>query len=138
MRPADTPAGMGGTRLWTIPATAGRPQHNTDASPSCFPTGWESSLGGEPGEQDGVGDAGLAPDMDDRELARTEEPGKGVRAHAQPPLRFGEGNQLRRRGQLQGEFLLPRGRAHAWAEASGRRWHRRGFPSQAQVVRRGG
>jgi hypothetical protein len=91
---------------------------------------------GEPGEEDGVGDAGLAPDVHDRKLARAQEPGKRLWTDAQPPLCFGEGNQLRRRGDLQGEVMLPRRWASARAEASGRRWHCRGFPSQAQGVRR--
>jgi hypothetical protein len=91
---------------------------------------------GEPGEQGGVCDAGLAPDMHHRQLARAEDPGKRLRADPQPSLRFCEGNQLGRRGQFQGEVLLPRRRVRSGAWASGRRWHRRGFPSQVQGVRR--
>jgi len=90
----------------------------------------------EPGEQGGVGNAGLAPDMDDWETTRAQQPGKGLWTDPQPPLGFGEGDQLRRRGQFQGEVLLPRGRARSGAWASGRRWHRRGFPFQVQGVRR--
>jgi hypothetical protein len=93
-------------------------------------------MGREPGEQGGVGDAGLAPNMHDRQLAGTEDPGKRLWTDPQPPLRFGEGGQLRRRGDLQGEVRLPRGRVRSSAWAPGRRWHRRGFPSQVQDVRR--
>jgi hypothetical protein len=53
--------------------------------------------------------------MHHRQLAGTEDPGKRLRADPQPPLRFGEGDQLRRRGDLQGEVWLPRGRA--WSGA---------------------
>jgi len=91
---------------------------------------------GEPGKQGGVFNAGLAPDMHHRQLARAENPGKHLRADPQPPLGFFQGNQLWRRGQFQGEVLLPRGRARSGAWASGRRWHRLGFPSQVQGVRR--
>jgi hypothetical protein len=90
----------------------------------------------EPGEQGGVFNAGLAPDVHHRQLARTEDPGKHLRADPQPPLGFFQGNQLGRRGQFQGEVRLPRGRARSGAWASGRRWHCLGFPSQVQGVRR--
>jgi hypothetical protein len=93
-------------------------------------------MGGEPGEQGGVCNAGLAPEVHDRELTRAQQSGKRLWTDAQPPLRLVEGNQLRRDGELQGEVLLPRGRAWSGAWASGRRWHRRGFPSQVQGVRR--
>ena len=77
--------------------------------------------------------------MDDRELARAQEPGKCPWAHAQPPLRFCERNQLRRRGDLQGEVLLPRGRACARArgrlDAGGMAG---GSPLKQQGVRHGG
>ena len=89
-------------------------------------------MGGEPGEQGGVGNAGLAPEVHDRELARAQEPGKRLRADAQPALRFFEGDQLRRRGELQGEVRLPRGRAASgrgvWTEVA---WP--GFPSQCRA-----
>ena len=91
---------------------------------------------GEPGEQGGVGNAGLAPDVHDRQLARTEDPGKRLRADPQPPLGFCQGNELGRRRQFQGEVRLPRGRARLGAWASGRRWHRLGLPFQVQGVRR--
>jgi len=55
---------------------------------------------GEPGEQGGVGNTSLAPDMDDRETAGAQEPGEGLWADAQPALGFFQGNQLRRRGDL--------------------------------------
>jgi hypothetical protein len=96
----------------------------------------DASLGGQPGEQRPVFDARLAPEVHDRELARAQEPGKRLRADTQPPLRFCEGNQLRRRGEIQGEVLLARRRPCPGAGASGRRWHTRGFPSQARGVRR--
>jgi hypothetical protein len=96
---------------------------------------WESSLGVKPGKQRRVFDAGLAPEVHDWELARAQSPGKRLRTHTQPSLRFGEGNQLRWRGDLQGEVPLARGRLCPGAGASGRRWHTRGFPSQAQGVR---
>ena len=89
---------------------------------------------GEPREQCGVCNAGLAPDMHHRQLARTEDPGKRLRADRQPPPGFFQGNQLGRRGQFQGEVLLPRGRARSGARTSGRRWHRLGFPFQVQGV----
>jgi hypothetical protein len=92
----------------------------------------------EPGQQGGVLDAGLAPNVHNREMARAQEPGKRLWAHVQPPLRFCEGNQLRRDGNLQGEFLLPRGRAQPRADASGRGSHGRGLTSQEPGVRRGG
>jgi hypothetical protein len=91
---------------------------------------------GEPGEQGGVFNTGLAPEVHDRELAGAQQSGKRLRADPQPPLRLFEGNQLWRRGQFQREVLLPRGRVRSGAWASGRRWHRRGFPSQVQGVRR--
>src|SRR5690606_24300121 len=74
--------------------------------PSRLRTTWNASLGGEPGEQHGVSDARLASEVHDRELAGAEEPGKRLRAHAQPLPRFVEGNQLWRRGEFQREFLL--------------------------------
>jgi hypothetical protein len=84
-------------------------------------------MGGEPGEQGGVGNAGLTPDMHDGEFAGTEEPGKRLRADPQPALRFGEGDQLRRGRDLQREVLLPgRGRGRG---ASRWWWHTQGFPS---------
>jgi hypothetical protein len=57
----------------------------------------------------------------DRELAGAQQPGERLRADTQPPLRFVEGNQLRRRGDLQGEVLLACGGPCPGAEASGRR-----------------
>jgi len=84
---------------------------------------------GEPGEQGGVFNTGLAPEVHDRELAGAQQSGKRLRADPQPPLRLFEGNQLRRHGKLQGEVLLPRGRARSGTWASGRRWHGRGFTS---------
>jgi hypothetical protein len=104
--------------------------------PSRRATRRESPVGGQPGEQRRVFDVGLAPEVHDRELAGAQEPGERLRADAEPPLRFGEGNQLWRRGQFQGEVLLPRGRARSGAWASGCRWHRLGFPSEVQSVRR--
>jgi hypothetical protein len=128
----------GAIRLWIIPPTAWGDRHDAGASPSRLPTCWDSSLGGEPGEQGSVGDAGLAPDVRDRETAGAQEPGKRLWADTQPPLRFGEGKQLRWRGQLQGEVLLPRGRACPGAWVSGRGSHGRGLTSQERDVRRGG
>jgi hypothetical protein len=125
-------------RLWISPPTACRHRHDAGASPSRLPTRGESSRSGKPGEEHGVFDAGLAPNMHDRELAHTQEPGKCLRAHPQPPMGFGERNQLRRRGDLQGEILLPRGRAWSGTWASGRRWHGQGFPSQQPGRRHGG
>jgi hypothetical protein len=93
-------------------------------------------MGREPGEQGGVFDAGLAPHMHHGELARAQEPGKRLWAHPQPALGFGEGDQLRRRGDLQGEVRLLR--ARAGARASGHGWHGRRFPSQAPGGRHGG
>jgi hypothetical protein len=124
----------GARRRGIIPLTAWGPRHNAGASPSRLPTRGEASLSGQPGEQDHLFDAGFAPDMDDRELARAQEPGKRFWTDTQPPLRFLERNQLRRRGEIQGEVLLPQGRASAQAEVSGHRWHGRGFPSHAQGV----
>jgi hypothetical protein len=95
-------------------------------------------LVGQPGEQRGVFNAGLAAQMYHRELAHAEEPGKGLWTDAQPPLRFGEGNQLRRDRKLQREFLLPRGRACPGTWASGRGSHGRGLTSQERDIRRGG
>jgi hypothetical protein len=95
-------------------------------------------MGREPGEEHGVGNAGLTPDMHHRQLAGAQEPSKGVRAHIQPPLGFFEGDQLWRDRKLQGKFLLPCGRASAEAEASGRGSHGRGLTSQERDVRRGG
>ena len=40
----------------------------------------ERRMGGQPGEQGGVGDAGLASEVHHRQLAGTEDPGKGLRA----------------------------------------------------------
>jgi hypothetical protein len=85
---------------------------------------------GEPREQGGVCNAGLAPDMHHWQLTRAEDPGKRLRADPQPPLGFFQGNQLWRRGQFQGKVLLPRGRVRSGVWASGRRWHRWGGPSQ--------
>jgi hypothetical protein len=48
-------------------------------------------MGGEPGEHRRVFDAGLAPEVHDRELAGAQQPGKRLRAHTQPSLRFVEG-----------------------------------------------
>lgn len=120
----------GATRLWSIPATAGGPRYDAGALPSRLPMCRDASLGGEPGEEHRVFDAGPAPHMHHWQLARAQEPGKGLRADPQPPLRFGKGDQLRRRGDLQGEVRLPRGRARSGAWASGHGWHGRGFPSQ--------
>jgi hypothetical protein len=53
-------------------------------------------MGGEPGQQGGVCNAGLAPEVHDRELAGAQQPGKRLRTDPQPALRFGEGDQLRR------------------------------------------
>jgi hypothetical protein len=78
---------------------------------------------GEPGKEGGVGNAGLAPEVHDRELARAQEPGKGLWTDAQPPLRFVEGNQLRRWGQLQGEVQLASGRAASGTEVWGQGGH---------------
>jgi hypothetical protein len=103
------------------------------APPSCLPTRRESPVGGEPGEEHGVFEAGLAPDVDDRELAGAQEPSERLRAGPQPPLRFGKRSQLRRCGELQGEVRLPRGRAASWAEASGRGRHGRGFTLQSRT-----
>ena len=80
-------------------------------------------MGGEPGQQGGVCNAGLAPEVHHRELAHAQQTGEGLRTHPQPALRFREGNQLRRCGDLQGEVRLPRGRVLTGAWASGRRWH---------------
>jgi hypothetical protein len=89
--------------------------------------GPEGRMGGEPGQQGGVGNAGLTPDMHDWEFAGTEDPGKRLRADPQPALRFGEGDQLRRRRDLQGEIRLSRrGRCPT---ASRQRWHTQGSPS---------
>jgi hypothetical protein len=89
--------------------------------------GPEWRMGGEPGQQGGVGNTGLPPDMHDWEFVGTEEPGKRLWADPQPALRFGEGDQLRRGRDLQREVLLPcRGRGPV---ASRRRWHTQGFPS---------
>ena len=88
----------------------------------------ESPVGSEPGQQGSVYNTSLAPEVDDRDLACAQQSGKRLRANRQPPLRFGEGNQLRWRRQLQGEVLLPRrGRCPT---ASRRRWHTGGFPLQ--------
>jgi hypothetical protein len=95
-------------------------------------------MGGEPREEYYVLDAGLAPEVHDRELAGAEEPGKRLWTDTQPLLGFGEGNQLRRHGDLQGEFLLACGRAHARAEASGRSSHGQDLTSQEPGVRRRG
>jgi hypothetical protein len=124
----------GATQLWSIPATASGPRHDAAVPPSCLPTRRDSSLGVKPGQQRRVFDVGLAPEVHDWELARAQQAGKRLRTHTQPSLRFGEGNQLRRRGDLQGEFLLARQRP--CPGASRRRWHTRGFPSQVQGVRR--
>ena len=61
----------------------------------------DASLGGQPGEQRPVFDARLAPEVHDRELARAQEPGKGLRAYAKPPAGFGEWDELGRCGDLQ-------------------------------------
>jgi hypothetical protein len=90
-------------------------------------------MSGEPGEQGDVGDAGLAPDMHHWELARAQEPGERLWADPQPPLCLFEGDQLRRRGELQGEVLLPcRGRCPT---ASRWRWHTQGFPLPFRSIR---
>jgi hypothetical protein len=112
MRPANMRAGVG------VPSGVGsslRRYGGLGTTLEPLATGWESSLGGEPGEEHGVFDAGLASDMHHWQLAGAQEPGKGVRAHAQPPLGFFEGDQLWGRGELQGEVLLPRGRARSGA-----------------------
>ena len=84
-------------------------------------------MGGEPGQQGGVGNADLTPNMHDGEFAGTEEPGKRLGADPQPALCFGEGDQLRRGRDLQGEIRLSRrGRGPT---ASRQRWHTRRFPS---------
>jgi len=69
----------------------------------------------------------LRPICTTGETARAQQPGKRLRADAQPPLRFGEGNQLWRDGDLQGEFLLPRGRACQQSWPSGQGSHGRGL-----------
>jgi hypothetical protein len=93
----------------------------------------KSSLYSEPGEQGGIGDADLASHMHHGELPRAQEPVKRLRADPQPPPRLVEGDQLRRRGEIQGEVLLPcRGRCPA---ASRRKWHTQGFPSPLRSVR---
>jgi hypothetical protein len=125
-------------RLWTIPPTAWRPRHHAGAPPSRLARRRDASLGGQPGEQGGIGDAGLAPDMHHRQLARAQQPGKGLRAHAQLPLRFVEGDQLWRRWDVQREVRLPRGRPVSCVEASGRGRHGRGFTSQERDERCGG
>jgi hypothetical protein len=95
-------------------------------------------MSGEPSQQGCVGDADLAPEVHNRELARAEEPSKGLWAHPQPPLCLSEGNQLRRRGELQGEFLLPRGRVGPRTWALRRGSHDQGVTSQERDVRRRG
>ena len=90
-------------------------------------------MGGEPGQQGGVFNAGLAPDVDDGELAGAQKPGKGLRADPQPPLRFVEGDQLRRGRELQGEVRLPRGRAASWRGGVWTGRHGRGFTSQSRT-----
>jgi hypothetical protein len=95
-------------------------------------------MGGEPGKQGGVFNAGLAPEVHDRELARAQQSGKRLRADPQPAPGFFQGNQLRRRGDLQGEVRLPQGRARSGTWASGHGWHSRGFPSQVPGTRHGG
>jgi hypothetical protein len=92
----------GATQLWSIPATAGGPRHDAGAYPSRLPTGRESPVGGKPHEEYGVLNAGLAPEVHDRELARAQEPAKGLRADAKPPAGFGEWDELGRCGDLQG------------------------------------
>ena len=57
---------------------------------------------GEPGEEHGVFDADLTPQMHHGQLAGQQEPGKGLRAHAEPALGFGERDELGRCGDLQG------------------------------------
>jgi hypothetical protein len=42
---------------------------------------------GQEGEERRLFDACLAPDVDQRETAREQEPGKCLGAHLQPPLR---------------------------------------------------
>jgi hypothetical protein len=118
-----------------MPATASGPRHDAAASPSRLPTRRDAPLGGQPGEQRRVFDAGLAPEVHDRELARAQQPGKRLRAHGQPPLCFGEGDQLRRGGEIQGEVLLACGRVCPGAWASGRGSHGQGRTSQAWDVR---
>jgi hypothetical protein len=95
-------------------------------------------MSGKPSQQGCVGNADLAPEVHHRELARAEEPSKGLWAHPQPPLCLSEGNQLRRRVELQGEFLLPRGRVGPRTWALGRGSHDQGVTSQERDVRRRG
>ena len=90
-------------------------------------------MGGEPGEQGGVFNAGLAPQVHDRELARAQQSGKRLWTDAQPPLRFVEGNQLRRDGQLQGEVQLASGRAASGAEVWGQGGHGWDVTSQSRT-----
>jgi hypothetical protein len=113
------------------PAGGPYARHDPGARPSCFPTCWDSSMSGEPSQQGCVGDADLAPEVHNRELARAEEPSKGLWANPQPPLCLSEGNQLRRRGELQGEFLLPRGRVGPRTWAFGRGSHARVSPRRS-------
>jgi hypothetical protein len=69
-----------------VPPTAWGPRHDTGASSSRLLRPWDASLGGEPGQQHGVGEADLAPEVHDRELSGAQEPGACLRAHAQPPV----------------------------------------------------
>jgi hypothetical protein len=57
---------------------------------------------GEPGEEHGVFNADLPPQMYHGQLAGQQEPSKRLRAHAEPSPGFGERDELRRGGDLQG------------------------------------
>jgi hypothetical protein len=98
--PADTPSAVGGHTTVDHPCDRRRALARHEVPLSRLPTRRESSLGGQPGKQRRVFDAGLAPEVHDWELARAQQPGKRLWAHTQPSLRFGEGNQLRRRGDV--------------------------------------
>jgi hypothetical protein len=54
----------------------------------------------EPGEEHGVFDADLAPQMHHGQLAGQQEPSPGFQAHAEPPPGFGERDELGRCGDL--------------------------------------
>jgi hypothetical protein len=131
--PADTPSAVGGHTIMVDPCDGQRPRYDAAVPPSRLPTRGDASLRGQPGEQGRVGDAGLAPEMHHRELARAQQPGKRLWTDPQPPLCFGEGDQLRRRGELQGEVRLSRGLVRAGTRASGRRWHGEGSPLKRWV-----
>jgi hypothetical protein len=109
-RPSDLLSGMGAPSNGGTSRRPLRGRHNAGASSFRLRRPCGGSLGDEPGQQHGIGEADLASEVHDRGLSGAQELGKRLRAHAQPPPGFGQGDELGWCGEVEGESQLGRRR----------------------------